>query len=62
MCIRDSFSLGRIASDPSESINRKIVQPFNVLIVNGEKIRPSAMTVPKSLMKHAARIDLPYLV
>src|ERR1700679_1548407 len=35
---------------------------MSVLIVNGEKISPSAMTVPRSLMKHAARIALPYSV
>ena len=35
---------------------------INVLMVNGEKIIPSAITVPTSLIKHAARIDLPYSV
>src|ERR1039458_3664784 len=35
---------------------------ISVLMVNGEKINPSATTVPMSLMKQAARIDLPYSV
>ena len=32
---------------------------IRVLMVKGEKISPSAITVPRSLMKQAARIDLP---
>jgi hypothetical protein len=32
---------------------------MKVLMVKGEKIRPSAITVPRSLMKQAARIALP---
>jgi hypothetical protein len=32
---------------------------MTVRTVNGEKINPSAMTVPRSFTKHAARIALP---
>jgi len=32
---------------------------ITVRIVNGEKIRPRAMTVPRSFTKHAARIAFP---
>jgi len=35
---------------------------ISVFMVNGEKINPSAITVPRSLMKQAARIALPYSV
>src|ERR1700691_1313957 len=35
---------------------------ISVLMVNGEKINPSAITVPRSLMKQAARIAFPYSV
>src|SRR5438105_137980 len=34
----------------------------NVRMVNGEKIKPSAITVPRSFTKHAARIPLPKVV
>ena len=34
----------------------------SVRSVKGEKIRPSAITVPRSLMKQAARMVLPYSV
>jgi hypothetical protein len=33
-----------------------------VFIVNGAKIKPSATTVPRSVMKHAASTVLPYSV
>lgn len=33
-----------------------------VFLVNGEKMRPRAITVPRSLMKQEARIALPYSV
>jgi hypothetical protein len=32
---------------------------ISVFIVKGEKIRPNAMTVPRSLIKQAARIAFP---
>jgi hypothetical protein len=32
---------------------------IKVLIVNGAKMNPSASTVPRSLMKHAASTTLP---
>ena len=32
---------------------------IRVFTEKGEKIRPKAITVPRSLMKQAARIDLP---
>src|SRR5712691_6595828 len=35
---------------------------INVRTVNGEKIKPRAMTVPRSFTKHAARIPFPKLV
>ena len=35
---------------------------MSVLMVKGEKMRPNAMTVPRSLMKQAARMAFPYVV
>ena len=35
---------------------------ISVFTVNGAKIRPSATTVPRSVIKQAARMVLPYSV
>src|ERR1035437_352048 len=46
---------GRTAKTATETTTK-----ISVLMVNGEKINPNAITVPRSLMKQAARMDLPY--
>src|ERR1035438_7661232 len=48
---------GRAAKTATE-----VATKIRVLMVNGEKISPKAITVPRSLMKQAARMDLPYSV
>jgi len=45
-----------------KSDTKLIVGKSKVFFVKGENIKPSARTVPRSLMKQAARIAWPYVV
>ena len=53
----EGVTKGKIKSD-----TKLIAGRTKVFLVKGENTKSSARTVPRSLMKQAAKIDLPYVV